>query len=214
MKKNLNEDWLKIRLEIFKKYTVPSILNQTNQDFEWIVYCHPDSPQWLIEELMLIDKVQVSFEYWYHKTLDLDTDILITSRVDSDDLLHKDYMKHIHEYTDTFIDSYFDQQVYTFNNGYVFDGKSITQVSNKRCPFHTLFSKTQDNKRNCQVYHHSHQVINGELPTFYNTEDTGWMYIRHEDQISGCDFEEKEPQESIDTLDAFGIKIPEENNNE
>jgi hypothetical protein len=34
---NTNEEWLNERFDIFKEFTIPSILNQTNQNFLWVV---------------------------------------------------------------------------------------------------------------------------------------------------------------------------------
>ena len=38
------DDWLKHRFEVFEKYCLPSILNQTCQDFEWIVLFDSETP--------------------------------------------------------------------------------------------------------------------------------------------------------------------------
>ena len=33
-----NDEWLRHRIEIFEKYCLPSILNQTEKNFLWLVY--------------------------------------------------------------------------------------------------------------------------------------------------------------------------------
>ena len=192
MKHNLDDDWLKRRLKIFKYSCVPSILSQSNQDFEWIVYCHPESPDWFIKELEAIDRLSVSFQYWYHDALDMDNDIIVTSRVDTDDMLRPEYMERIHNHEQAFIDSGLDQQVYTFTSGFVYEKSTYipTKVYSKGGPFHTLFSKLVREPKHRQVYHIRHEYITKQLPTFFDDTYAAWVYTRHDGNISGCDFTE------------------------
>ena len=37
--------WLAHRFELFKRYCLPSILNQTSQDFKWLVYLDKETPE-------------------------------------------------------------------------------------------------------------------------------------------------------------------------
>jgi Putative rhamnosyl transferase len=41
------EGWLRDRIALFEHYCLPSVLAQTNQDFHWIIYFDPGSPEWL-----------------------------------------------------------------------------------------------------------------------------------------------------------------------
>src|SRR4051812_14454073 len=41
------ENWLRDRVALFERYCLPSVRAQTCQDFTWIVYFDPQSPQWL-----------------------------------------------------------------------------------------------------------------------------------------------------------------------
>jgi N-acetylglucosaminyl-diphospho-decaprenol L-rhamnosyltransferase len=45
------EGWLQRRVELFQRYTIPSVAAQTVSGFHWIVYIDPESPPWLLERL-------------------------------------------------------------------------------------------------------------------------------------------------------------------
>ena len=35
----LDDAWMLSRLELFRRYCVPGVANQTNKDFTWLIYC-------------------------------------------------------------------------------------------------------------------------------------------------------------------------------
>ncbi|WEX74940.1 putative rhamnosyl transferase [Sinorhizobium numidicum] len=41
------DGWLRDRIDLFEQYCLPSVSAQTNQNFNWIVYFDPASPEWL-----------------------------------------------------------------------------------------------------------------------------------------------------------------------
>ena len=45
------EAWLRRRVELFERYTLPSVVVQTCQDFVWIILIDRDSPQWLLDKI-------------------------------------------------------------------------------------------------------------------------------------------------------------------
>ena len=47
----LDEDWLLHRLDLFRRFTLPSIDAQTVRSFRWIVFVDSSSPAWLLDEL-------------------------------------------------------------------------------------------------------------------------------------------------------------------
>jgi hypothetical protein len=42
------DGWLRARIELFRRFCLPSVLRQTRQDFKWIIYLDPQSPDWLV----------------------------------------------------------------------------------------------------------------------------------------------------------------------
>jgi hypothetical protein len=92
----LNEVRLTEKLNIFINNTYPSMMSQTNQNFEWVIQVHDNIPKKIYDGLKLLKKITViknsecgnvinwSFERFVTK----DTDFVVTTRLDDDDMLH------------------------------------------------------------------------------------------------------------------------------
>lgn len=101
--------WLLYRFGIFKNTVVPSILNQSEKDFEWHIFIDkmlPNifknefasifkcSPMVFIHEVESYSLISNSIEEVVSKFND---SCLITSRIDDDDCLHRDAFKYIRQ---------------------------------------------------------------------------------------------------------------------
>lgn len=111
-KKPLSEDWLKDRFEIFQKYCLPSFKNQSNKNFIWLVFFDVNTPQKYKSEIEIIQKefalfhpifVQ-DFEEMRRKALEIipaffedSTQYLISTDLDNDDLLHREFIATVQE---------------------------------------------------------------------------------------------------------------------
>lgn len=105
--------WLKARLELFEKYTLPSVINQSCLDFSWIMLCDENTPveyrdriKSYREKCHRIELIQVEDGYaWDFPRIfsDVVTSILeehgacdgdkcLTTYLDNDDALHLDYI--------------------------------------------------------------------------------------------------------------------------
>ncbi|AXE38684.1 glycosyltransferase [Acidipropionibacterium virtanenii] len=103
------EGWLQNRIELFERYTVPSVRSQTNQDFSWLVYLDPLSPQWLLDRLApLVDEGLLVARYreevgWQDVAADAGEvtggrgGMLITTNLDNDDALAVDFVDRLRE---------------------------------------------------------------------------------------------------------------------
>ncbi|MDH5381380.1 MAG: putative rhamnosyl transferase [Cyclobacteriaceae bacterium] len=124
--KVLTESWLKNRFELFENYCLNSVKNQSNQNFKWLVYFDTNTPKKYLEK---IEEIQLAYPNFYPKFIDgmhnlmgaVKEDIqsysknsyIITSRLDNDDSIHKDYINTIQNCFDSqdfmavdFIDGY------------------------------------------------------------------------------------------------------------
>jgi hypothetical protein len=108
--KALDEEWLKHRWELFETFTIPSVAAQTCADFDWVILCHRDSPQWLYDRFQALDvpcRLRVSFDVLDPGFQDLDAgladlrdpsyDVILTLNLDSDDGLHRCAMERVRE---------------------------------------------------------------------------------------------------------------------
>jgi hypothetical protein len=101
-----SENWLTNRVKLFERYCLPSVMAQTDQDFTWIIYFDPQSPEWLMRKiegwrsysrLRPIFREEVSFE---EKHQDIAANVLprprlISTNLDNDDGLAHDFVARI-----------------------------------------------------------------------------------------------------------------------
>lgn len=101
------EGWLRERIDLFERYTVPSIIRQSVHDFRWIVYLDPESPDWLIERLApYIDSGLFTPLYresvtWQDVAADVrgltgaGGSLLLTTNLDNDDAVAGDFVERV-----------------------------------------------------------------------------------------------------------------------
>jgi len=93
----LTRDWIKNRIELFNQLTLKSLLNQTFKDFSIWVYCGQRNKD-LTSNYPWDKSVQIIYDE--AKILkQIDYDYLTITRIDSDDLMHKDAMQEVHDKT-------------------------------------------------------------------------------------------------------------------
>ena len=105
-----SQDWLNNRFELFENYCLPSIKNQSNQDFIWCVAFDDQTSsaykarieKWC-ENYSNLQALYVSRKKWYVRqfiayiqaSLRPETQFVITTRLDNDDLVHSNFVKEI-----------------------------------------------------------------------------------------------------------------------
>jgi len=110
---DLPEKWVKYRIELFNKFTLPSLLNQTFQDFRIFLICGNKHKK-LTSSFNWNKRVEVCYGKGNGGTittgpgypkpglqveefLNIDTDYIAITRLDSDDLLHRDAMADVRD---------------------------------------------------------------------------------------------------------------------
>tara|TARA_R110002095_G_scaffold58372_1_gene50048 strand:- start:193 stop:1008 length:816 start_codon:yes stop_codon:yes gene_type:complete len=106
----LTDKWLKNRFELFENYCLPSVKNQTYQDFTWCVFFDIKTPVKYRDKIKIISKnysnfkpifidgnenLEKSFIDYINNDLSKNDKYVITTRLDNDDLIHKDFIKTI-----------------------------------------------------------------------------------------------------------------------
>jgi len=101
------EGWLRERVELFEAYCLPSLAEQSDPDFHWLVYFDPESPAWLRERIRVWSdtsplrpffRAQVSLADRLHDMRQLigsHRDRLLTTNLDNDDALAWDFIERI-----------------------------------------------------------------------------------------------------------------------
>jgi len=103
--------WTDKRFPLFETYCFPSIQNQSNQDFDWLLIIDPSTTQQQRDRLQTLiqqrprtflieyedwDLVEIPINDWVRKNYP-NLDKLISSRVDNDDVLHEEFMQTVRD---------------------------------------------------------------------------------------------------------------------
>lgn len=105
----LTEEWMTHRLELFKNFCFPSVLAQSNKDFKWLIFFDistKDKFKTNIDELLSKHEL---IRYFYIKGMPefnssitnfikedaKDADYIISSRLDNDDCIHRNFIAEI-----------------------------------------------------------------------------------------------------------------------
>jgi len=102
-------EWLEHRLQLFEDYCLVSVTNQSDQDFKWFIYFDDSTPPRYLDRIVSLTKSHRNIfiktcAFWETPTLIKDvvaalaanTQWIITTRLDNDDGIHRDFVSMIH----------------------------------------------------------------------------------------------------------------------
>lgn len=146
---NLDPKWLDGRFTLFEEICLPSVGSQTNQNFDWLVFFDSKTPQKYKEKINSLVKIY-AFHPIYVDIFDLSRistslfkdyageNMLLTSRLDSDDILATDYVDKLH----SIALKQHNKCVINFDNGAILftkhNKRSLYQYEDKSNPFTSL----------------------------------------------------------------------------
>lgn len=107
----LDNSWMDHRFGLFCKYCYPSVANQSNQDFIWLIFMNSDTEERHKKEILklvhLQSNIRILFVEGYRQFLfglqtaianEIDNEqYLITTRLDNDDCIRKDFIQLIQD---------------------------------------------------------------------------------------------------------------------
>lgn len=111
-----DENYLSNRFDIFEKYTFPSVIGQSCKEFKWVVMFHEETPEKFKEKIKELEKsgrgifvpLYMNEEECTKASIILNAylkkqaenrgeTIVVTTRMDNNDAIHRDYVKKIQE---------------------------------------------------------------------------------------------------------------------
>lgn len=174
------------RIELFNRCTLPSVQSQTCKNFTWIILGHPeidlaDIPHVFLDCKSHYKKDVVSALLKYIKTIEREDDeLIITSRVDNDDIILPNFIKNVqslaNKKSDPFIIEFrgfwWDQRV-----GEML--KSTRYINGITSPFLSLVERGKNIK---SVYFDNHGTMSKHFPVMKN-ENFGWIQTIHKHNL-------------------------------
>lgn len=150
----LTLEWLEERLELLRRFTLPSVAAQTTEAFDWLLLCdvstHPEILAQLREEARRVPALRIELTSDERPPLAVirsavhpDAGVLITTRLDSDDAIADRYLEAVHQYTKSFMHSDSENLVVNFPRGYRLDrvARRLYAGWMPNSPFHSFFER-------------------------------------------------------------------------
>jgi len=186
------EKWMKERVKIFKKYCSPSVANQSTNEFVWLVCIDPNTKdkyrKSILEEKSKSKSIEV-IEVDSLKSLTKDVksyilnnveeEFVITSRLDNDDAIEKNFVKDIQDM--------FDKQSYkpiSMAKGFQLilgEENRLRKINTPNGPFMSLIESVSGSMKT--VYGKKHYEWNDSLTKIVNDEPR-WIQVIHRKNVS------------------------------
>lgn len=184
----LPTDWLLRRFELFKEMTLSSILNQSNKNFDIWVMCGSWKRK-VTDKFDWHKRIKVMYDKGKAELNRLQTDFIAITRIDSDDLMHREAMQEVIDNTRANINPEYNKTTLMFNKNYLWDrfNGHIAYHYRNRPPFFThIFSKKV--YKNYTEYIRLHDVSHGKCEIdsdlYLELSKHKICVIKHEDNNS------------------------------
>jgi hypothetical protein len=183
-----SDAWLRKRIVLFERYCLPSVMAQTDQDFIWIVYFDPASPDWLQRKIkawsahgnfcpLFRDRVLLA-----DKRRDIAERVgrpisrLLTANLDNDDGLSTDFVASIRAAApDT------GRHVLTIEDGLVLRGQRLFLHRDGHNAFAGVI---EDFDGSVTCWAHAHNRLHHHMPSIQLRGAPGWLQVVHGDNVS------------------------------
>lgn len=173
--------WMENRKKLFENITMPSIKNQTNQNFVWLLLFDPNTDtKWMYNEGNIKSITDDFINY-----INTDCDYIITTRLDNDDYLHPEFVNEIQN-------AFTELPSIIGVRGYKYDGQYYKD-DNKGIVKNSFISVIEPSNNVNTVYAHPHPKIHKYFNNHIKIEKRLYAQVIHNRNISN-DIKSKDMQ--------------------
>jgi hypothetical protein len=173
---------------------VPSVAQQTESDFSFVVLCDETTDPGYVDEIRRsaaevpsLQVVPTSFErrvripHAIETLIAPETELLITTRLDTDDALHREHIAVTQDYIDSFLRSDEDLLVLNFPRGFKYEESSgrAFAVNWMHSPFMSMFERLRPGRglpANVSLSHHKQHLMR---PMHFDESIAAWLQVIH-----------------------------------
>jgi hypothetical protein len=189
------DDWFMHRLDLFEKYCYPSLVGQSCKNFKWmIIFDEKHTNKKLLRRFKRIIPIFINDENYnkfrmyqcfskeIKKILNPTTEWLLTTRLDCDDALNKDYVKVMHERFSP------EDRILNPVNGVIYNifNRNMTKLDYKNNPnpyITTIEKVTSDELKTCfRTFHPSIRKCFKKYNHITHTSPF-WLQIVHDKNL-------------------------------
>lgn len=182
------EGWLRERIDLFERYCLPSVAAQTNQNFKWIVYFDPASPEWLksriagyVETGMFtpIFRESVSREEMIGDIggeIEHKREVLITTNLDNDDGIAIDFIDRVQS-----VSTRFERVAIYVANGLIRRSDRVYLHRYARNAFNSVRETWTSPVTSWSAWH---TELGDRMPVIEVDGPPGWLQVVHGSNVS------------------------------
>jgi hypothetical protein len=184
--------WLEERVRLLEDYALGGMREQTAKEFDWLLLCDESTDSGCLAQLAAFasDVPQLRLgiinraRTWRKAMIELlegDYDVLLTSRVDSDDALNIRYVESVQRYVPGFLASGLDRLVVNFPRGLQYDSVSgrLFERQYPHSPFPTMIERAAPDGKPVTVHSAQHTELPKQWPTHQDVSIDGWLQVIH-----------------------------------
>ena len=188
----LKPGWLDDRFELFRKLCLPGVASQTRQDFEWFIFFDEQTPDRYRDEIARLQTIY-PFRAKFTPMFEMDKIVpelvqrggdaewLLTTRLDSDDVLAVDHVSRLRELFDTP-----RRQVVNFRRGAILSIKGekpqLYRVADDSNPFASLMEPMTADAGT--IWAVKHVEIDRIAPVLQVEGAPAWLQVVHGGNVS------------------------------
>ncbi|WP_369996273.1 glycosyltransferase [Winogradskyella sp.] len=185
----LTREWMTHRIGLFKNFCLPSVASQTNTDFQWLLFFDQTTDDDFKQELEALLEPYPHFKSFYVDGMDAfhpsikayvsedskDNSHIITSRIDNDDCIHRDYIDSIQQQFKSQ-----DFMAIDVLKGYSLQISPEIMLGKKEHIFNPFISLIEKNEAPKTVWFSDHNMWKKESRRIEIANKRLWMSIIHE----------------------------------
>lgn len=184
----LTEEWLERRFDLFETFCFPSVKNQNNQNFIWLVYFDVDTPKKFKDRILGLSLGYPKFQPKYVENMEafvpaiqeelkkVNSTYIITSRIDNDDCIAYNYINNVQK---RFVEK--DHYAFDYADGYTLQISPKFRLGKKRQLWNPFISLIEKNQKPKSVWQKGH--ADWKLDPFVEriNHKRLWMSIIHQE---------------------------------
>jgi ubiquinone/menaquinone biosynthesis C-methylase UbiE len=186
-------EWLDERFRLFRTYCVPSMAAQTLEDFTWAVLCDETTDRDFLERVKecaeLVPQLRIAYTSRDRDVhipeaidplIDEDSDVLVRTRLDSDDALNAETVATLQTYVEPFFKSEKRNRLVNFPRGYRYEEatRRVYATYWPHGPFATLFERKMPASKRYNLYRNHHRLYL-HVPVHFDESLAGWLQLIH-----------------------------------
>lgn len=185
--------WLEKRVRLLEEYSIGGIREQSAKNFVWILFCDETTDARCLAQLQAhadaVPQLRLgilnrhrSWRTAMLEVIDDEHDVLLTTRVDSDDALNVHYVEAVQRYAEPFVASNLSRIVVNFPRGFQYDtsGDRLFERQYPHSPFPTMLELAASPERKPVTVHSAqHTQLPKQWPTHQDLSMNGWLQVIH-----------------------------------